>query len=1617
MNLPAPARSELARTAEHDLARTAPVADLERGHRYALAALLAPGKTVLDLGSGEGDGSEVLALVARTVIGMNAAPGAVAHARSRYDRPNLEFRVGSVTDIPVDAGSIDVVVCFDPVGPQDRVERVIEQIRRVLVPGGLLLVSTRDAREKAIATRRVDPDHDGTRLDEVLEAELRSRFAHVRSFGQWAASGSLVVPHENGSDRILDLTREEGRVRRSGLLGELALASDAPLPDMPASWYGARMEGTNTAPLSPRELAAPGESLIERDRRLPWLGADVESLQRGIAERNRRIATLVKDARERDQLLADTQRDLLASSAALNALREEVAQRDQVIADIVADRDVKLQAVGNELASLTRSKSWRATAWLRKLNRLRDVRLVKRRLHSRMRGLSGRHAPALAELVRNSPLFDSTYYLERNRDVEASGIDPALHYVLQGWKELRDPSAKFSTARYLAEHPDIAASELNPLVHYLRYGQAERRTYGPASASLVREQGTTVDVRRETNAKRGDTIDEEVRAIAASGMFDAPYYLAMNGDIDPPPADPIRHYCERGWREGRNPCEEFDTDFYLERYADVRASGVNPFYQFVITGKAEQRYSMPDPATPYENDIWFGESEPDVGLVAFYSSPAWDRLRAHRPLFQGRAVLRSPHESIGFYEPSDPDVLRRQALLAKRHGLLAFSFELPAAVGAGAGVHPLESFLAQPDISFRFCVHLRVAAPQRSQELAAAAAVACADPRYLRAGERPIVVVLAAPGSSDAERFTADFRDAVAKRLGVAPFVVMQSPVAPALASADAALDLAVAPVPGETGGFPPRNEGDVDIVPYGVVASQAVQRIRALQGAEAPALHTVVLGRAIPERGQARSLAYTRFHTSHYRRWLDAAIGAARAKVEPGQRLVFIDSWNAWSEGCALEPDRESGFARLNETTRALLGLASGLRLPKVSVLVPNYNHQPFLRQRLDSIYGQTYTNIEVILLDDCSSDDSRKVLDEYATRHPHITRRIYNESNSGTAFGQWARGIKAATGDLVWIAESDDYCDEHLLEALVPFFEDEAVLLAYARSVFVDRDGERLGYELEHYLSDLDCAGKWDAPYVETAHNEVSNALGIKNTIPNASGVVFKRPIDMPLLDDPAWRAMKVAGDWLFYLHVVRGGKIAYTNRAANYFRRYPGTAAERTYRAEVYYREVGAASRTVASLYDVPLLTLERCRQTYRRFYWQMVGRDEDEFWRWYDYASVLRARDQRTPNLMICTMGFYPGGAEILPIRLANELRRRGFSVLLFSSGLNPREDAVRRMLRGDVPLVETSSIEGVKTIIREYGIECLNTHQWYVQKYPVQVPDVFDGLRAHVASLHGMIEHGAAFKVTEQELCTVDAVVTTWVYTAEKNLAPFQALGLFQRNPSRFRKIPNGMEPPRVDPIPRADLGIPENAFVFCCVSRAIADKGWAETIEVVARARDLTGRDIRLVLVGNGPVYDQLCRSGTPDFVHVVGFSDDSVGHYAMADMGIMLTKFRSESFPLTIVDCLFAGKPFIASDVGDIRNMLTTERGVAGALVELQDWEIPVEAAAHVVAAFASGRERYAAAAAVAADAAARYRIDTVADQYVRLFREHYDCDPARIARVEDSPDQQRRSTIPARG
>ncbi len=124
----------------------------EHYHRYAFAQNLVAGKNVLDIASGEGYGSAILANKARSVIGMDIDSASIAHAQNKYQHQNLHYQQASCLDIPLDNESIDVIVSFETLEHLAEHEQMLAEFNRVLKTDGILLISTPDKKHYSDAT-------------------------------------------------------------------------------------------------------------------------------------------------------------------------------------------------------------------------------------------------------------------------------------------------------------------------------------------------------------------------------------------------------------------------------------------------------------------------------------------------------------------------------------------------------------------------------------------------------------------------------------------------------------------------------------------------------------------------------------------------------------------------------------------------------------------------------------------------------------------------------------------------------------------------------------------------------------------------------------------------------------------------------------------------------------------------------------------------------------------------------------------------------------------------------------------------------------------------------------------------------------------------------------------------------------------------------------------------------------------------------------------------------------------------------------------------------------------------------------------------------------------------
>ncbi len=254
-----------------------------------------------------------------------------------------------------------------------------------------------------------------------------------------------------------------------------------------------------------------------------------------------------------------------------------------------------------------------------------------------------------------------------------------------------------------------------------------------------------------------------------------------------------------------------------------------------------------------------------------------------------------------------------------------------------------------------------------------------------------------------------------------------------------------------------------------------------------------------------------------------------------------------------------------------------------KVSVVVPNYNYENFLLTRIYSILAQTEKIYELILLDDCSKDNSRKLIDEIVNRiSPYInTKKVYNDENSGIAFKQWKKGFSLATGDYVWIAEADDCCQKTLLENLVkPIKQNKNIYISYADTAFINAWDKLILKTIKPEI-DIMKTGHWDADFVDNGLEEIEKYTFLNCIIANVSSCIIKRDN----YDDVFEKAItyKQAGDWLFYLLVMKKGDIAFCNKPLNYYRVH-GNNVTSTTKKQRHFDEIVRVHGEVRKMIDI-------------------------------------------------------------------------------------------------------------------------------------------------------------------------------------------------------------------------------------------------------------------------------------------------------------------------------------------------------------------------------------------------------------------------------------------------
>jgi glycosyltransferase involved in cell wall biosynthesis len=230
------------------------------------------------------------------------------------------------------------------------------------------------------------------------------------------------------------------------------------------------------------------------------------------------------------------------------------------------------------------------------------------------------------------------------------------------------------------------------------------------------------------------------------------------------------------------------------------------------------------------------------------------------------------------------------------------------------------------------------------------------------------------------------------------------------------------------------------------------------------------------------------------------------------------------------------------------------------VSVVVASYNHARFLRRRMESLINQTYPQLEILVIDDCSPDNSVEVLQDYAT-HPQV-RLIFRNENGG-----WVsvsnQGIEMSRGEYILFANCDDDCEPQMIERLIQALQVyPSAGLAFCRSLMVDELGRTMGddYQIREPVFRERCQQDCFLP-----RDEMRRFLMHSCVIPNLSAALIRRSCfdQVGLLSHD----YKACSDWDLFFRIADRFDFAYVAEPLNHFRQHARTIRSATKGRQTY------------------------------------------------------------------------------------------------------------------------------------------------------------------------------------------------------------------------------------------------------------------------------------------------------------------------------------------------------------------------------------------------------------------------------------------------------------------
>ncbi len=353
----------------------------EHLHRYAYAATMVKDKRVLDLAFGEGYGSKMLATSAASVVGIDIDENAVRHANTKYGSKTLQFIPGSITAVPItDDHSFDVIVCFEAIEHIEDQEKLLSEVKRLLRPAGVFIVSTPNKVVYDHESEDDNPFHVKELEFDEFEQLLTRHFRNIQFLGQRIHPVSSIWPiGSQTSASLQEFVLEKGEAEfrftsneRRVALYFIAIATDSPaLLPQPASVLIDSSDSLLKE--KDKEIQASLEAVHWREEQVNDRERTIASLEEAIKWHQGRIQELTEGLDWTRSRIGELEKTIASHEQALEWRAhqvEDLGTQNAILQTTLQSTQRQLTLTGEQLEAIHASSGWKM---ILKVRHIRDI--------------------------------------------------------------------------------------------------------------------------------------------------------------------------------------------------------------------------------------------------------------------------------------------------------------------------------------------------------------------------------------------------------------------------------------------------------------------------------------------------------------------------------------------------------------------------------------------------------------------------------------------------------------------------------------------------------------------------------------------------------------------------------------------------------------------------------------------------------------------------------------------------------------------------------------------------------------------------------------------------------------------------------------------------------------------------------------------------------------------------------------------------------------------------------------------------------------------------------------------------------------------------------------------